>query len=177
MFTARYGLKLELQIAVSMNFVMALPCLGRLVAGLSVRRPGFDRINVRFVADKVAMRLVSLRTSVYPCLYHPANAPVCIIPPMPLSVSSRQFPCLYHSTNAPVCIIPPIPLSVSFHQCPISLSPGPSTNSTGHNSTFTFLSWWLTARERRQKVFSSGENRPVQLQVLPENKIRGVKGT
>jgi hypothetical protein len=42
---------------------MAVPCLRRLVAGLSPRRPGFDpgSVLVGFVVDKVALGQVSLR--------------------------------------------------------------------------------------------------------------------
>jgi hypothetical protein len=42
---------------------MAVPCLRRLVAGLSPRRPGFDpgSVHVGFVVDKVALGQVFSR--------------------------------------------------------------------------------------------------------------------
>jgi hypothetical protein len=46
-----------------MGFLMAVPWLRRLVAGLPLRRPGFDpgSVHVRFVVDKVALGQVFLR--------------------------------------------------------------------------------------------------------------------
>jgi hypothetical protein len=54
---------------------MAVPCLRRLVAGLSPRRPGFDpgSVNVGFVVDKVALGQVFLRVLRF--------SPVNFIPP------------------------------------------------------------------------------------------------
>jgi hypothetical protein len=47
-----------------------------LVAGLSVRRPGFDLRAVRFVVEKVALgQVFSPSTSVFPCQHNSINGP------------------------------------------------------------------------------------------------------
>ena len=112
-------------------FLLSPQWVRRLVAGLSVRRPGFDPRPLGFVVDRVALDrffakylYFSLSVSFHqsctlPCQYHftkAALSPVSIIPPKlhsPLSVSFHQsctLPCQYHFTKAalsPVSIISP----------------------------------------------------------------------
>ena len=103
-------------------FLLSPQWVRRLVAGLSVRRPGFDPRPLGFVVDRVALDrffakylYFSLSVSFHqsctlPCQYHftkAALSPVSIIPPKlhsPLSVSFHQsctLPCQYHFTKAP----------------------------------------------------------------------------
>jgi hypothetical protein len=112
--------------------------LRQLVAGVTLRRAGFDAglVHVRFMVEKCNWDSCSSSTSV---------SPVSIIPPMLHTHSFIyhrrcimffsqyfSFPCHYHSTNAPYSFIhlPPtlynvflpvlqFPLSVSFNQCSI----------------------------------------------------------
>jgi hypothetical protein len=56
-----------------------VPWLRRLAAGLPPRRPGFDPgpVHVGFVVDKVALgQVFSPSTSVFPCQFHSAGAPL-----------------------------------------------------------------------------------------------------
>ena len=79
----RYGLGLFIQFRLIIVFFQTVPLIGRLVAGLSPEKPGFDprTIHVRPVMDQMALVQVSL-----PVLQ---LSPVSIIPPTlhtPLSV-------------------------------------------------------------------------------------------
>jgi hypothetical protein len=58
----------------------AVPWLRRLVAGLSLRRPGFDpgSVHVGCVVDKVALGQVFLRLSVFPCQFHSTGSPLLV---------------------------------------------------------------------------------------------------
>jgi len=70
------------------SLLTTLSLARRLVAGLPLRRPGFDSISVqvRFVLDKVALRQVFFpRASVFPCQYHATSAPD------PSSSTSRSY--------------------------------------------------------------------------------------
>ena len=76
MFTARYGLDVFIQIRlIILVFFQTVPLVGRLVAGLSPQKPGFDSKtdHVRPVMDKVALGQIYL-----PVLHF---SPVSIIPP------------------------------------------------------------------------------------------------
>jgi hypothetical protein len=57
----------------------AVPWLRRLVADLSLRRPGFDSgsVHVGVVVDKVALgQVFPPSTSVFPCQFHSTGAPL-----------------------------------------------------------------------------------------------------
>jgi hypothetical protein len=62
------------------NIATAVPWLKRLVAGLPLRRPGFDpgSVNVGFVVDKVALGQVFSELSVCPCQFHSTGAPLLV---------------------------------------------------------------------------------------------------
>jgi hypothetical protein len=53
------------------NSRLALPCLRQLVAGLSLRRPGFEPglFYVRFVVDKVALEQVFIQAFRFSLVY------------------------------------------------------------------------------------------------------------
>ena len=60
-------------------FGQAVPWLRRLVAGLSLRRPGFDpgSVQMGFVVDKVALEQVfPPSTSVFPYQFHSTGTPL-----------------------------------------------------------------------------------------------------
>jgi hypothetical protein len=61
-FTARYERNIYKPMLIEFR-VQAVPWLRRLVAGLSLRRPGFhsSSANVRFMVDRVALGQVFLR--------------------------------------------------------------------------------------------------------------------
>ena len=67
-----------------------MPCIRRIVAGVSPRRAGFDPkpVNVGFVVDKVAVEQVLL--PVFQCF------PVRIIPP---ALRARSSPTLHNPTH------------------------------------------------------------------------------
>jgi hypothetical protein len=59
--------------------IRPVPCLKRLAAGLSPRRPGFDpgSVHVEFVVDKLALgQVFSPSTSVFSCQFHSTGVPL-----------------------------------------------------------------------------------------------------
>ena len=123
-------------IRVSPNFVVALPCLGRLVVGFSARRPGFDPRSTILDLWWTSSKATGFPPwgFVFPFRYHPTNAPY----------SSSSTCCSYYR------IITAKPEKPSTKRCSFE-----NLGSVGLKSTFTFFSHDLMHAKGERNVTSS----------------------